>query len=224
MINFFITTWMYLLAATAGAVGFYLVTRWKTISISKRLIGTFVIALAFHMLEERVYPAGFSYIFNITMSSNMNKLGVMVCNIIFVALTVFALWKWSNKPWVLLTTAVMGVGEFALHLAIGFNSLSLFESAGQILPYSPGLFSSTFFFLPISFYSVVALVKNKDLSFRNMKSTLKTIGKCTVAMVVISVVVIQAPQIIFNNHDGKYTYTENGYYEQFLLSDTEQTK
>lgn len=221
MIDFLIRIWMYLLTAAAGIVGFYLATNWKRVSVQKKITGFFMIALSFHMLEERVYPAGYSYIFNIAMSSNMNKLGVMVCNVLFVVLVLIAFCKLSDKPWAVLTIAMMGVVEFAIHIGLGISSLDMFAEAGQVIPYSPGLFTSVFFFLPISIWAFVYLIKRKALSLSNMKSTLKTVGFGLLGMVVIGLGVILMPQVVFDDPDGTYAYTDQGYYNQYIIEESQ---
>lgn len=213
IIDFFLRIWMYLLAGAAGAVGFYLFSNWKSVSMQKKLTGLFIVALACHMLEERVYPAGYSYIFNIALSSNMNRLGVMVCNVLFVVLALLAFWKLSEKAGVLITVAIMGFVEFGIHIALGIQSLGLFSSAGQVLPYSPGLFTSVFFFLPISVCAIVHLVKMKALSLKN-------IGVGLLGTLIIGLGVILMPQVVFNDPDGTYVYPDQGYYEQYIGSES----
>lgn len=66
------------------------------------------------------------------MGSNMNRLGVMACNLLFIAILLICFAKLSGKSWALLTIALMGIGEFCIHLSLAIASLKRFSTEGQV--------------------------------------------------------------------------------------------
>lgn len=217
--DFFFRTSLYLLAAIAGATGFYMVTKWKTISTQKKLVGLMLISLVCHMIEERVYPSGFGFLQYAVNGSIMSEAGVFMCNTLVILLFTFIFWKFSEKPWVLITMTVMGIGELVMHISLGMASLEAFRDAGQVIPYTPGMFTALFFLVPISVGSVVLMIKNRVFSFKNKEATLntlKTIGCGFLTMMIIMLGMILLPRALFMETDVDVQQLDPGYYSQYL--------
>ena len=223
VLDWILAAWLFISAGIAGGAAFYVVSKWKTLPMPRRICGVFVVILVFHMAEEYIYPGGFQYIFNTMYNSAnpaaypLNELSCMVTNFVAVLFFAFVLWKWGERVWVTLTIAIFGIAQLAVHSVLGFASFGLFAQAGQALPYSPGLFNSAFLLLPLSVYCFVHLAKSKSLSMKHARASLKEIGIAIVTVIVIVAGLIMLPmQALGNDPDTVFTFDSNGYYDRFL--------
>ena len=223
ILDWILAVWLYISAGIAGAAAFYVFYKRKSLSVPCKICGVFVVFLVFHMIEEYVYPAGFQYIFNVVSGSTdpmaypLNELSCMVTNFVAVLFFAFLLWKLSEKIWVTLTIAIFGIAQVIVHMILGIASFELYRQSGQILPYSPGLFNSVFFLLPLSVYCFVYLVKNKSLSLKHAGASLKEIGIAILAVIIIVGGLIIIPmQTLGNDPATIFTFSGNGYYDLFL--------
>lgn len=223
IIDWILAVWLYISAGIAGAAAFYVFSKWKILTIPRKICGVFVVFLVIHMIEEYVYPGGFQYIFNTMFNSTnpaaypLNELSCMVTNFVAVLFFAFVLWKWSERVWVTLTIAIFGIAQLIVHTILGFASFELFKQAGQVLPYSPGLFNSVFLLLPLSVYCFIYLAKSKSLSMKHARASLKEIGIAVLVVIIIVAGLIMLPmQTLGNDPDTVFTFNSNGYYDRFL--------
>jgi len=224
ILDWILAAWLYISAGIAGAAAFYVFSNRKTLSVPSKICGVFVVFLVLHMIEEYVYPAGFQYIFNVVYGSTdptaypLNELSCMVTNFVAVLFFAFVLWKWSEKVWVTLTIAIFGVAQVIVHMILGVASFELYGQAGQILPYSPGLFNSVFFFLPLSVYCFIYLARSKSLSVKRARASLKEIVIAVLVVIIIVAGLIMLPmQTLGNDPDTIFTFSNNGYYDRFFI-------
>ena len=223
IIDWILASWLYISAGIAGAAAFYLFSKRKSLSVPRKICSIFLVFLVLHMIEEYVFPSGFFYIFNLVLGSTdpmaypLNTLSCMITNFVGVLFFAFVLWKWSEKVWATLTIAIFGIAQLAVHLIFGLSALELFSQAGQVLPYSPGLFTSVFLFLPLSIYCFIHLAKNKSLSMKRAGSSFKEIGIAVLVVIIIVAGLIMVPmKTLGSDPDTAYRFSNTGYYEQFL--------
>ena len=199
--------WLYLAFGLSGALLMYIIKERKNISLSKLLSILIVITLPFHMFEERIYPGGFSYIYNAMSGLDQTQLVMLSCNVTVLVVLTLVWWKKGDKPWFVFSMAIFGLMEFILHTIEAVKSIQMFTDAGMKLPYSPGWITTIIFCVPIAVASIVHLVKSKQLV---AKEVARGIG----FTMVIAVTTILLPNVIFNG--SAYPFPDAGYYEQFL--------
>ena len=222
IIDWILATWLYISAGIAGATAFYFFSKRQSLSIPSKICSIFLVFLVLHMIEEYVYPSGFFYAFNMVLGSAdpmaypLNSFSCMVTNFVGVLFFAFVLWKWSEKVWATLTIAIFGIAQLVVHLIFGFASLEMFGEAGQILPYSPGLFTSVILFLPLSIYCFVYIAKSKSLSIKHAGASIKEISIAVLVVIIIIAGLIMVPMQTFGNDpDTSYRFISNGYYEKY---------
>ncbi|MGJ1484234.1 HXXEE domain-containing protein [Sphingobacterium multivorum] len=215
VVQFFLDIWLLLISAAAGAVGYYLYAGWNTISLRKKLCGFSIIVLVLHVLEEWVYPSGLYYIHNVWLQSPeptrypMNQFSDMITNFFALVIAIFVFWKWNDKAVTALTLVLFCFLEVASHTQLGFLAVSKFSSAGMSVPYSPGLATSLFGFLPIGIGFIVSLKKEKDFTIA------KTFWALLILIFLI-VMLILIPEIGMKDLNTPYNFPNNGYYDRYI--------
>lgn len=211
--EFLFNAWLYLAFGLAGGILALTISKWKETTMTQKLLSFTLVGLVCHMFEERIFPAGFAYIFNIAMGNGMqNQLGVLIGNPMVLILLTILYFKFNNKVQSTILVAFVGIMESALHIFMGITSMQLFETYN--FPYSPGLFTSIFFLLPISILAIKEIVKNHKESFSKEKR-LKTIGLSFLYLFIMAFGCILLPQILTGSFT-QFNYLDNGIYEQFL--------
>ncbi|MGM9530524.1 HXXEE domain-containing protein [Intestinibacter sp.] len=141
--------WLYLAFAMVGAVGFYLYANRANISKYTLIHGILLMCFVFHMFEERIYPAGFHYIFEVFTGGQQTQFNVMLMNCTVLVILAFNFIKHKDRSWAVGLLSFFGVVEFVLHTIIALKSYVLFHDAGLAVPYAPGWFTCIFMFLPL---------------------------------------------------------------------------
>lgn len=199
--------WLYLAFGLAGFMCCYVWQNKQTFSRNKILSIFMVITLPFHMFEERIWPGGFSYIYDLMSGLNQTQLVMLSCNVTAL-LVLLILWiKKGDKAWYVLSMAMFGIAEFVLHVAEAVVSYQHFANAGMVIPYSPGFLVTIVFFLPGAIISIRHLLKTKQITKRVFLTALAV-------MAVIAVTTIALPNFIFSG--SAYPFPDAGFYEQFI--------
>ena len=88
--EFILKFWLYLAFGLSGALLCFIIKDRQSLSRNKFLSILVVAALPFHMFEERIWPAGFSYIYGLMTEMEQTQLVMLSCNVtVLTVLTIF---------------------------------------------------------------------------------------------------------------------------------------
>ncbi len=209
--------WLYVIGIIGIVLVIILIKNWKKYDWFSRLGGIAVIVLALHVYEEWVLPGGFHYIYNLNSDSPsnypMNQLTDMITNFGGILLgTVFFRLKKLGKG------AGIAIGLFSLfeaviHIVLAGKSLNAFSAIGQTAFYAPGLNTALFGFLPVFVGYLIVFIHNKP----RLKQVFGGLG----ALVLLSFLFVNLPEMIFKSKNSKFIFQNHGYYDAFLNGTTQ---
>lgn len=212
--NFVSTGWLYLMIAIGVFMLVLLIKNWKRWSWLNRLGTMAVIVLVFHVWEEWVLPGGFHYIYNLGSEFPdrypMNTLTDMITNLGGAILGVVVLLVWGFRTESGIAIGIFSLFEFVVHVFLAHKSLTEFSAMGQNAFYAPGLVTATFGFLPLAIGYLVYFIKHRP------KPNLRQWIGGIVALVGLSLLLVQLPEKVLKDENSPYVFKDDGYYEQFI--------
>ncbi len=215
IINFWLSIWLYVMAAIAIALVIKTVKnkdKWTKINIFCTLA---IVVLVLHVLEEWVFPGGLHYSYNISHGSNilsaypMNMVTDMITNFGGVILGCIILKFWGFKKPAGLAVMLFCFAEVMIHLIIGVQDLNIFAPYGARFFYDPGLVTSLFGFLPLG------ILLAKELFRKGNRPTLKQWIMAIGATFVFAFLLINLPEDLLKNENTAYYFTNRGYYQEY---------
>jgi len=209
--EFILKLWLYLAFMVSGGMAVYLCVKRKELSTQKLLFGLMIVLLPFHMLEERILPGGFHWIYYHVFGevAVQTQLTAFFCNVPVMIILVILFHKIGEKPWAVVFTCLFALFEFVHHTVEAVTSYSMFHADGLAVPYAPGWITSVLM-MGIVVAGVIWLIRSKSL---NGKTFL--VGFLATAIFAVSCVLL--PVGVFN--DSPYHFPDNGFYEQFEVED-----
>ena len=160
-------------------------------------------------------PGGFHYFYNISSEAvlrdryPMNELTDMITN--FGGALIWFILVQTNKYGRKMSFAVMlfSFTEVAIHLLGAASSRALLLENGAYSPfYTPGMTTALVCWLPLGIAYLVYFVKTKIKKW-------DVIGGVAI-LVVLSVLLIVAPESMLKSEDTPYVYDNAGWYEQYI--------
>jgi hypothetical protein len=187
-----------------------------------RVLGALtVVVLTLHVWEEWVIPGGFHYIYNAGSDAllrdryPMNEVTDMITNLggALVWLVLVELDRYGRK----MGFAVMlfGYFEFAVHNLLAYESMTMLYEAGVYSGfYAPGLFTAVACWLPLSAAHTAWFAKN-GVGWKD------AVGG-VVILVVLSQLLVTAPENLIKSEDNPYAFPNAGWYERFIDPATQE--
>lgn len=206
------TGWLYCIGIIGIVLGVVLAINWKKQDWFQRLGIIAILVLILHVYEEWVLPGGFHYIYNLDSSSPsnypMNQLTDMITNFggIILGCLVLKFWKFGKGSGIAI--GLFSLFEVVIHLILADKSLKAFSSMGQTAFYAPGLNTALFGFLPVFIAYFIVFIKNHP----NWKQIVSGIF----AIVVLSFLLVNLPEILLKSENSKFVFLSHGYYDQFI--------
>lgn len=205
--NFFLNIWLYLAFAMVGAVGLYLYTNKERLNIYRIISGLALMGFPLHMFEERIFPAGFHYIFEVFSGGQQTQFNVMLMNSAALIILTLLFIKKGDRPWFVGVMSFFCTMECILHTIMAIQSYSLFHEAGLVIPYSPGYFTCIVMFLPLGIWGFVSLIKSKDFTWNKLKWMIPW-------MLVICVLTLALPNKLLSGVGTPYS--DFGFYQNYI--------
>ncbi len=206
--------WLYAVYAIGILMLVLLIVRWGNITMQQRLMGILAVLVPLHVFEENTWPGGFCIQMNLAMRSPM-PLRYPMCTwqdmftnlAATVLVAVLALVPTTTG--MVLLVCFFGIGESAIHTAMGILMLRKFRSQGKKTFYGPGSVSAYVTLLPLSIYSIWWIT-----------SQTLTVADCVVGIALIVFVIvglIRIPQMISGRaKDPRYEFDGYEYFAQFM--------
>lgn len=163
-----------------------------------------LVVLPFHMLEERILPGGFHWIYYYVFGETavQTQLTAFFCNVPVIIVLVIMFWKVGEKPWATVFTCLFALFEFAHHTVEAITSYQMFD---LVFPYAPGWVTSIVM-LGICVAGISWLLHSKNLK-------IKTFFTGFFVTVIFAACFVLLPVKLCN--DSPYHFPDNGFYEQF---------
>lgn len=174
-----------------------------------------IAVLAFHVIEEWIFPGGLHYSYNISHGSSilssypMNRLTDMITNFGGVILGCVILKYFRFNKSSSLAVMFFCFMEVVIHILIGVQDLGIFYQYGARLFYDPGLITSIFGFLPLG------ILLGKELFKSKSKPKLKDWLYAIVGTFLFAFLLINLPEDLLKNENTSYYFTDRGYYEKY---------
>lgn len=209
--DFILRLWLYLAFMVSGGMAIYIAIRHRELPWQKMMFGLMVVLLPFHMLEERVLPGGFHWIYYHVFGkvAVQTQLTAFFCNVPVIIILVIMFWKIGDKPWAMIFTCLFALFEFAHHTVEAVTTYQMFCADGLAIPYAPGWITSILM-LGISIAGSIWVVRSKNLH-------IKTFFIGFIATTIFAVCFVLVPVALCN--DSPYHFPDNGFYEQFKVED-----
>lgn len=216
IIQGWISIWLYVMVAIGIVLGACIWKNRKKWSMLNILCTMAVIVLILHVIEEWVFPGGLHYSYNIAHDSAllsrypMNRLTDMITNFGAVVIGCIVLKMWGFGKPAGIAVMLFSAFEVIIHIGIGIQDMQTFGVYGMNTLYSPGLVTSLFGFLPVCIGIGIYFFKKKE----NRPKLVQWIT-AVAAMVVLSFLLINLPELTLGKKDSPYEFTNRGYYEQY---------
>lgn len=208
------TGWLYLMAGIGIFLAVWLATHWKKMDWCNRFGTIAIIVLVFHVWEEWVMPGGFHYIYNegsaVPDRYPMNQLTDMITNLGGAIIGTIVLLVWGLNTGAGIAISVFSLFEAVIHLVLAGKSLSAFSAMGQTAFYAPGLNTALFGFLPVSIAYLLYFV------FHKPKPNWKQWLGAAVALVCLSFLLVNLPELLLKSENSSFIFPDHGYYDQFI--------
>ncbi len=208
------TGWLYLMVGIGLFLSVWLAVKWKKLDWCNRLGTIAIIVLVFHVWEEWVMPGGFHYIYNENSALPdrypMSQITDMITNLGGAIVGVIVLFVWGLNTGAGIAISLFSLFEAVIHIVLASKSLAAFGDMGQTAFYAPGLNTALFGFLPVAIAYLLYFI------FHKPKPNVKQWCGAIVALLLLSFLLVNLPEMVLKSEDSPYVFPTHGYYDQFL--------
>lgn len=196
-----------------------ILVNWGTWSPELKIVFAIAALIPVHVIEEWVFPGGFHYQYNLTLYRSkypdrypMCRVSDMITNLaatfFYIILGIISLQNEAVSTGLILGTIGFCALEVTLHTVFGIKMYFRFKDKGKTTIYGPGSITAYLgfgVFGAILFYALAGRV-----------ITGGDIAVCLGILAFIAVVCILIPENLLKNHNNKYGFRSNGYFDRFL--------
>lgn len=204
--------WLYVLYALGFGVAILTICNWANWTIAQRCIAMNGLILPFHVMEEWRIPAGFHYMYNTMMKSElpdrypMNMQTDMITNLCGEILFVILIFLTDVKG-IALAIMVFDFLEVVVHTFGGVFMYRRLKNKGKRTIYAPGTLTA---WLGQGTVGLVLLQWTFTTSLEGRDFAIMVF-----VLVIMLVGLIVIPETLLKRKDTPYIFPTNGYFERF---------